>query len=389
MNFFNKMKELLNSKKEETDERIYILDTCALNSSEAMQIIEQASKIIILTGIIEELDKNKYNSNKKFSENVCTICRKSREDQNSEKYVCVAGYDKHTYQDDNIIDYCKEHKNVTILTCDNNLCNKAKAYGIPYIFPKRDKEEIGTHKRVNIRGIEFENENLYITNGDANRFYLVIRNGVPINANSAKKRKLEVGDHVFKVKRKNENVIIVEYKIIEISPSMHAIEKMSAKVGMQEIDRLSEDKFPKEVKEKAKSLLEGKKQECKDNTKAVNKDKAKTAKKSSEQEILFENRWIRVQSSKQYAYYINVERQGKLIKTQDYATGDLLYVSKYNKKQNNLEIHVYKIEMKNNQYVAEKLNQYKLWLVNEIYNTDLPEDLKDEIRSFFVKNARY
>lgn len=423
MNFLKKMKELLNSKKEETEERIYILDTCALHSSEAMQIIEEASKIILLTGTIKELDDHK-NDGGSFEKNIRTIAKESRIDSDGKKYVCVAGYEKYKtqgdenkkyrcidgykkykYQDDNIIDYCKKHKNVIILTCDNNLCNTAKAYGIPYIFPKRDEEEkpaldstsivkeeaieIGTHQRVNIRGIEFENDNLYITNGDGNTFYLVIRDGVPINANSAKKRKLEVGDYVFKIKRKNENVIIVEYKIIEISSSMHAIEIISAKAGLQEIEELNEDKFPKEVKEKAKSLLEGKKQECNDNTKAVNKNKAKTAKKSSEQEILFENRWIRVQSSKQYAYYINVERQGKLIKTQDYAVGDFIYLSKYNKKQNNLEIHVYKIGFKNNQYIAEKLDEYKLWLVNEIYNIKVSEELQDEIRSFFIKHARY
>lgn len=423
MKFIKKMKELLNSKKEETEERIYILDTCALHSNEAMQIIEEASKVIILTGTIRELDKYK-NDYSSFGDNIRTFCKKSRLDQNGDKYVCVSGYEKHDYkeednkkyvvldkyekyiyQDDNIIEYCRKHKNVIILTCDNNLCNMAKAYGISYIFPKRDekektevdntsivKEEVvetKTAQKVNIRGIKFENDNLYITNENANRFYLVIRNGIPINANSAKKRKLEVGDHVFKIKMKNENVIIVAYKIIEISPSMHAIEIINAKVAMQEIEELNEDKFPKEVKEKAKSLLEGKKQERNVNTKTVNKDGTKTAKKSNEQEILFENRWIRVQKSNQYAYYINVVRQGKLIKTQDYAVGDSIYLSKYNKKQNSLEIHVYKIGMKNNQYVAEKLDEYKLWLVNEIYNIKLSEELQDEIRSFFVKYARY
>lgn len=424
MKFLKKMKELLNSKKEETEERIYILDTCALHSTEAMKIIEEASKVIILTGTIRELDKYK-NDYRSFGDNIRAFCKKSRLDQNGEKYVCVSGYEKHDYreeetekyvvfdgyekyiyQDDNIIEYCRKHKNVIILTCDNNLCNMAKAYGIPYIFPKRDEEEMQaadntrtikekeleakSSQRVNIRGIVFENDNLYITNGDANRFYLVVRDGIYINANSNKKKKLEVGDYVFKMKKKNENVIIVEYEIVEIISSMHAKEIRSTKVAsVQGIEELSEDRYPKEVKEKAKSLLEGKKQECKDNTKSVNKDTTKTAKKVSEQEIIFEKRWIRIKRSKQYAYYINVERQGKLIKTQDYAVGDFIYLSKYNKKQNNLEIHIYKIGTKDNQYVAEKQDEYKLWLVNEIYSIKLSEELQDEIRSFFVKYARY
>lgn len=273
MKFLKKIREKLNSKEEKTEERTYILDTSALNSSEAMQIIEEASKIIILTGIIQELDNNKHNPNKKFSDNVCTICKKSREDQNSEKYICVAGYEKYSYQDDNIIDYCQKHKNVTILTCDNNLCNKAKAYDIPYIFPKRDKE----------------------------------------------------------------------------------------------------------IKEKAQNLLKVEKE----------KDEEKAIEKSSDQEIFFEKRWIRAKNNNNYVNYINVERKGKLIKTQDYAAGDLLYLSKYNKKKNNLEIHVYRIVNKNNRYTAEKLEKYKLWLINEIYSIKLSEELQDDIRSFFVKYARY
>ncbi len=428
MKFLKRIREVLNSKEVKIKERTYILDTCALHSSEAMQIIEEASKVILLTGTIKELDAHK-NDGGSFGENIKKVCRESRMDENSEKYECIAGYEKqenrykesgkyecingyvkYKYQDDNIIDYCKSHRNVIILTCDNNLCNTAKAYNIPYVFPKRDEEEkavavnntnivkkkVATDnanvekeklkekrkfQRVNIKGVEIEDDNLYITNGNLNKFNLVIRNGISINANSAKKIKLEVGDHIFRMKKKNENVIIVEYKIVEVTPSMYAIEIRSAKEELKTIESLTTNKFPKEVKKKAESLLRGEKEE--------KKDKTKTVEKSGEQEIILEKRWIRVQNSNNYANYINVERNGKLIKTQDYAAGDLLYLSKYNKKKNNLEINVYRIVNKNNRYVAEKSDEYKLWLVNEIYSIKLSEELQDEIRSFFVRYARY
>lgn len=410
MNFLQKMSQMVSRKKG----RIYILDTCALHSSETMQIIEEAYKIIILTGTIKELDDHK-NDGGSFGHNIRTVAKQSRIDSKGEKYECVAGYEKHTsqgqekyvcidgykkneYQDYNIIDYCKEHKNVIILTCDNDLCNLAKAYKIPYIFPKRDDEDKAGNRnssdsspkttenkvvqnkkdkaRINIKGIEFSNGSLYTTKNDVEK-YLVVRNGIFINTNDTVK--LETEDHVFKIKKKNEKVIIVEYKIVEITASMYAIECQNANIDSQEIEKLQIAKFPKEVQESARKLLGGK-EERKNSTEAVMQ--------SNEPQIHFENRWINVQKSSQYYCYINVEHNGKLIKTQNYREGDLIYLSKYNKKGNSLEIYVYKI-VKDNNYAVQKLNEYKLMLVNEIYSINFSEELQEEIRSFFIKHARY
>lgn len=403
MNILEKLRKMLDSKKkQETEERIYILDTCALHSSEAMKIIEEASKVIILTGTIRELDNHKYDGGS-FGKNVKAIGKKSRLDEKSEKYICINGYEKYKYQDDNIIDYCREHKNVTIITCDNYLCNMAKAYGIRYIFPKRNDEKVQVNNEqksaknvqkentatevrkkkyanTSIKDVKYKNEALYSVKSQSPNSNVVVRNGKVIKDDFSEGIRLKIGDIIFRIIPKKENVLVMEYQIDEIKNTMYAHEVKYVTVDSITMESLDKNNnLPKEVKEKILSLFNGKEE---------NSTEIKETIQNAEQEIIFYNGWIRAQNNN-HANYIKVERQGRLIKTQDYAEGDLLYLLKYNKKKNNLKIHVYKIVIENNQYVAEKLEEYKLCLVNEIYRLKLSEELQDEIRSFFVKHARY
>ena len=134
-------------RKEAKKDRTIILDTSALNWPRSMEVIDEAEKVIILTGTIMEID-NLKTAGGMFGNNLRAIARKCREDQKSEKFICVADYEKHSYQGKNIIEYCKKNKKTTILTSDNNLCNLAKAYKIEYIFiqaeekPEQEKEEV-------------------------------------------------------------------------------------------------------------------------------------------------------------------------------------------------------------------------------------------------------
>jgi hypothetical protein len=113
-----------------------------------MQEIEKVSKVILLYTTIEEMDKYK-NVKNTFGSNIREISRRSREDKKSEKYICVAGYKRHKYNDKNIIDYCRVHRETIIVTGDNNLCNFAKAYKINYIFlePEKDSKEVKKTKK--------------------------------------------------------------------------------------------------------------------------------------------------------------------------------------------------------------------------------------------------
>ena len=139
-------------------ERTIILDTSALESEKIMQVIEKATKVILLCSTIEEMDRYKT-ENSLFGRNIREVSRRSRKDKKSDKYVCIAGYNKHSYNDKNIIDYCRVHKRTIIVTSDNNLCNIAKAYGIHYIFLERNKKqkELNTQQ---VKGVTSEDKNL-------------------------------------------------------------------------------------------------------------------------------------------------------------------------------------------------------------------------------------
>ena len=150
MKFLRKVLDKLKRK-----ENVIILDTSALETKETMKIIEEASKVILLTGTIREMDKYK-DAGGNLGNNIRIISRKSREDKKSQKYICVAGYESNNYQDDNIIEYCRKNKNAIILTNDNNLCNMAKAYEIPYIFP--EDEEVLLEEKQKIKKKQNEPE---------------------------------------------------------------------------------------------------------------------------------------------------------------------------------------------------------------------------------------
>ena len=66
--------------------RTIILDACAFKSQEAMKIIKEAEKVIVLLGTIVELDKHKNSVGEQEKRNICYISRKIREDTESEKF---------------------------------------------------------------------------------------------------------------------------------------------------------------------------------------------------------------------------------------------------------------------------------------------------------------
>lgn len=144
MKFIKKLKDLFRKKQEE---RPIVLDTCALETKQVMEIIEKAPKVILLTSILEEMDNHKRDK-KDLGYNVRKILRESRQDKNSEKYVCVASYEKYKYNDKNIIDYCRKHRKTIIVTSDNYVCNMAKAYRLEYIFIEREEEKKKENREI-------------------------------------------------------------------------------------------------------------------------------------------------------------------------------------------------------------------------------------------------
>ena len=402
MKFFQKICEILKSKEKK---RIIVLDASALEIQSSMQIIEQSYKVILLTGTIRELD-NAKNKNNIYGVNARIIAKKSREDENSQKYICVAGYEKNSYQDDNIIDYCRKNRKTVILTNDNNLCNMAKAYHIPYIFAEDEeqniKEKETCKKANNIKGAVFLDEKLYILNNIGNRINFVYRNNENIQNNSVSKVELQIGDIVYQAISKKDSVVVVKYKVIEISKSNYASVCCHYKINLSETEVLKDLLLPEKVKDEIMALSEqsnNKKIKVpqipnnKMTLKKENKEKVKESKKEQKKqlqlEILFLPNFIRVKYKKNYYITVKLEREGTLIDLKDYNSGDILYILKYDTSQICFEIEKHIIVFKDNKYESEKIEEQRIWYVNEIYKLNICEELKEEIRKLFLEYTGY
>lgn len=378
MKFLRKVLEKLNKK-----EKVIVLDTSALETKKALEILEKATKVILLTGTIREMDKYK-DAGGNLGDNIRTVSRKSREDEESKKYICVAGYERNHYQDDNIIDYCRKNKNAIILTNDNNLCNMAKAYGIPYIFPQDEGLQ-------NIKGIIMKDGNLYLSKGKGEKVAFVVRNGEIIQESLDYGIKLQVGDIIYKVKYKDGFIMVFSCKIKNMESSKYAQYLFSLKIESGELNKVKDNQLPRKVKEQIFILLEEREQKIKEEKreKAEVKDSRKKEEQDACKEVFFYHNYIRVVSEKHHKKYIKVERNGKLIQIKDYKEGDILYVLDYYLNNKFLKVKVYNIEKKDESYIAQKESENIIWYINEIFRSNFSKEMQEVIWKIYMKYCGY
>lgn len=378
MKFLRKVLEKLNKK-----EKVIVLDTSALETKKALEILEKATKVILLTGTIREMDKYK-DAGGNLGDNIRTVSRKSREDEESKKYICVAGYERNHYQDDNIIDYCRKNKNAIILTNDNNLCNMAKAYGIPYIFPQDERLQ-------NIKGIIMKDGNLYLSKGKGEKVAFVVRNGEIIQESLDYGIKLQVGDIIYKVKYKDGFIMVFSCKIKNMESSKYAQYLFSLKIESGELNKVKDNQLPRKVKEQIFILLEEREQKIKEEKreKAEVKDSRKKEEQDACKEVFFYHNYIRVVSEKHHKKYIKVERNGKLIQIKDYKEGDILYVLDYYLNNKFLKVKVYNIEKKDESYIAQKESENIIWYINEIFRSNFSKEMQEVIWKIYMKYCGY
>lgn len=378
MKFLRKVLEKLNKK-----EKVIVLDTSALETKKALEILEKATKVILLTGTIREMDKYK-DAGGNLGDNIRTVSRKSREDEESKKYICVAGYERNNYQDDNIIDYCRKNKNAIILTNDNNLCNMAKAYGIPYIFPQDEGLQ-------NIKGIIMKVGNLYLSKGKGEKVAFVVRNGEIIQESLDYGIKLQVGDIIYKVKYKDGFIMVFSCKIKNMESSKYAQYLFSLKIESGELNKVKDNQLPRKVKEQIFILLEEREQKIKEEKreKAEVKDSRKKEEQDACKEVFFYHNYIRVVSEKHHKKYIKVERNGKLIQIKDYKEGDILYVLDYYLNNKFLKVKVYNIEKKDESYIAQKESENIIWYINEIFRSNFSKEMQEVIWKIYMKYCGY
>lgn len=364
-------------------EKVLVLDTSALETKGTMKIIEKASKVVLLTGTIREMDKYK-DAGGNLGDNIRTISRKSREDEKSKKYICVAGYEKNHYQDDNIIEYCRKNKNAIILTNDNNLCNIAKAYGISYIFPESEGLQ-------NIKGVIIKDGVLYLSKGENKEIAFVVRKEEVIQESLNYEIKLQVGDIIYKVKHKDGFITVFSYEIKNMESSKYAQYVFSLKIESSELNKVKDNQLPRKVKEQIFFLLKEREQKIKEEKreKAEVKDSRKKEEQDACKEVFFYHNYIRVVSEKHHKKYIKVERNGKLIQIKDYKEGDILYVLDYYLNNKFLKVKVYNIEKKDESYIAQKESENIIWYINEIFRSNFSKEMQEVIWKIYMKYCGY
>ncbi|MCI8345686.1 MAG: hypothetical protein HFJ42_07050 [Clostridia bacterium] len=362
-------------------ERTIILDACALEAQKAMEIIENAERVIVLTSTIRELDKNKREDNQ-YGRNIRYIGKKIRQDPESKKYVCISGYEKYRYNDDNIIDYCIWHNETTILTCDNYLCAKAKANGIKYIFPelskkcktnKKSEQGESKHSSCNVKGVTYKNGKLLILRQsliDPNFNIIIIRNGRIIKFNLERNVQLNIGDTIIRVKN-NENVNLSVFEITGMQSKNYAqhIEEMSLQKPIKE--SLKKVNLPLELKEQINFLLSD--EDYKNNDKG---------------QVYIQNKRIYPNKGMRNTY-ICLERNETFIKKQECKEGDLVYVASTNKKRKAITLNIYKVIKVLNMYNIEKIHTYNIKSINEIYLINCSDKIKEKMREYYIHNVRY
>lgn len=117
--------------------RKLVIDTSCMNDQNPFDVIEQYDKVVILTTVLKELDKMKKIAEAEYARvNMRRLLALNAQDKYGEKYEVVEVASS-SYPDDDILEYCKEHRDSTILfTCDKVLAGRTKPYKIPYILGK-------------------------------------------------------------------------------------------------------------------------------------------------------------------------------------------------------------------------------------------------------------
>lgn len=382
MKFLRKVLEKFKKK-----EKVIVLDTSALETKKALEILEKATKVILLTGTIREMDKYK-DAGGNLGDNIRIISRKSREDEESQKYICVTGYEKNHYQDDNIIDYCKKNQNAIILTNDNNLCNMAKAYGIPYIFPQDEGLQ-------NIKGIIMKDGNLYLPKVKGEKIAFVVRNEEIIQESLDYGIKLQVEDIIYKVKYKGNLINISSYKIRSMKHERYAKHIISLNIETHKLDNVKDSQLPEKVKKQIHLLLEEKSPSKKEKKLKVKEENPKELMMEEEkkdicqEEVSFYPNYIRINRQKKHVTYIRVERSGMLIPVKDYQEGDILYILDYSKKRKYWKIKEYSIEKEDDKYKAKKKSENSIWYINEIFQAGFSKELQGTLWKLYLRHSGY
>ena len=350
----------------EIKENIIVLDTSALQSNNGMAEVEKADKVIILTSVIQEMDKYKK-AGGNFGNNIAKVSIESRRDQFGEKYISEPGYEFYNHTDDNIIHYCINNDG-TIVTSDNILCLKAKAFHIPYKFIEltdADNYFKESSSLVEITGTEYSDGKLWLHEKLDSRINFLYRDKRCLTRS---KSELQIGDIVYQLKYKENGFYftVIKYKIEALDPKNHARYMARIKINSSNLEELEEFGLPKEVKAKGYSILKP-------------SEEGKEEAYSKKRELIYQVRRV-ARLNKYNQADILVVRGEKVLDLNEYDEGDFIYVLKYMRQG----MMVYRYLLLSDLVYNAK---WKISYINEIYGNGFGEEVEEEVRKRFLQNC--
>ena len=138
-----------NEKKRQQEELVakksksLVLDTCAVKAGNFFTILNLYEKVYILGGVLSELENLKEKGSRREKRNIKDLMNEVLDDKTSEKYVLVLEEHVDSYQDNNILNFCIQHKEegIVLYTDDHPFAMRAKLYGIEYEMANEEARE--------------------------------------------------------------------------------------------------------------------------------------------------------------------------------------------------------------------------------------------------------
>ena len=259
------------------NKKTVVLDTSIMKYGDLLIILkDNFSKVIFTIPTIREMDCcKKYSGSVGY--NIRNLLAECANDKKSIRYEVIAIEEENSYADDNIINFLRKNtQSYCLLTADNAMACKCKAYNIEYYFPWEfliNDEEMPEDLETNLKQKEGKEtqqnfitlRNCFLSGGE---LYM----DIPKNTKNIKIMifdaegnqkldnydgvKLEISDVVFIMtyKKDKQYLAIAQYEVCETaSSSNNAIFiGVSGVKSEEEIEKLN---CYKEVKEEAKIYL--------------------------------------------------------------------------------------------------------------------------------------
>ena len=268
-----------------------LMDTCALQFKDSIEVIEKSEKVIVIESILKEMEevqksiknkKNKTKANNYLSNHLIKYKGKIASECKYKKVLDLGG-DKYKYVDNKVLYYLSnlpEEERPTLLTADITLADRASCYGLEYILvnskvkkiknnnkekklgetekleePKNcnvKSEKDKTKYKINIYGVKFKltEEKILIEKFNPNpKVYFVKDNKNQLTKKLDEISLKQIDYMILLLRLKKTREIRVVKLVVENNQIKYEVEKIKF---VNEIYQLA---IPEEIQEEARKIL--------------------------------------------------------------------------------------------------------------------------------------